>query len=669
MREMDDENPDRVVGFAALGVVEPLVAALTELGYEEPTAIQRAAIPPLLEGRDVLGQAATGTGKTAAFALPAIQRVAAERAAGARPVRALVLVPTRELAMQVAEAVGKYGAPLGVRVAPIYGGQSLALQVRALRRGIDIVVATPGRAIDHLARKTLNFDAVEVVVLDEADEMLDMGFAEELEAIMSATPPGRQTALFSATMAPRIVAIAQRHMRDPVRLTVAADVPALGDAPRVREVAYAVPRAFKPAALLRVLEIEDGVSAIAFCRTRLEVDEITEALLARRYEAAALHGGLSQEQRDRVLRKFRDGETSVLVATDVAARGLDIDRVTHVINVEVPSSPDAYVHRIGRTGRAGRTGTAITLADPREFRSVQNIERETKRTIAFEDLPSVSRLRDERVARARTALEGTLDSIDLARFRQAARALAEERDPIDVIAAALASAVAVREAAVPDVDIPPVAPPPSRKPLREKVAFEKRFEKRPFEQRTIEKRTVEKRVFEARPAPEVETAARRAPIAQKPRAPENEAALPRDIDTAELAAVVSDEVARPTPRLKLKTREKPLPSDPPVSAPAGPPKFLKRRTNSDIRFARLFVGVGRNGGVRPADLTGAIANEANLTSREIGHIDVAGDFSIVEVPEDAIERVIRALRRTTIRGVKAEVRRDRMRVVPKVRKP
>jgi ATP-dependent RNA helicase DeaD len=271
-------------GFAALGLNRELVAAVAALGYEEPTPIQREAIPPLLEGRDVLGQAATGTGKTAAFALPLLQRIGVS-GQDRPPIRALILVPTRELAMQVAEAVHTYGRTLNTRVLPIYGGQSMQQQLRALGRGVDVVVATPGRALDHIRRGTLDLAAAQTVVLDEADEMLDMGFAEDLDAILGTLPAERQSALFSATMAPRILAIAKRHLRNPVRVTIARETQAAGETPRVREVAYIVQRRDKVAALARVLDMEDPTSAIVFCRTRTEVDDLTETLGARGYRA------------------------------------------------------------------------------------------------------------------------------------------------------------------------------------------------------------------------------------------------------------------------------------------------------------------------------------------------------------------------------------------------
>ncbi|MCW3065265.1 MAG: ATP-independent helicase, partial [Solirubrobacterales bacterium] len=307
--------------FADLALREELLLALTQLGYEEPTPIQRAAIPPLVQGRDLLGQAATGTGKTAAFALPILQRLPRRRDA-VEPA-ALVLVPTRELAVQVSEAVHKYGRGLGVRVVPVYGGQPIRTQLRALERGVDIVVATPGRAVDHLRRGTLRLGAVDAVVLDEADEMLDMGFAEDIEAILDGAPRGHQTVLFSATMPPRIAGIVERHLHDPVRIEIGREDDAPGDTPRVRQTAYVVPRANKPAALGRLLDVEAPAAALVFCRTRDEVDRLAETLNGRGYRAEALHGGMDQQQRDRVMGRLRAGTADLLVATDVAARGLD----------------------------------------------------------------------------------------------------------------------------------------------------------------------------------------------------------------------------------------------------------------------------------------------------------------------------------------------------------
>ena len=554
---MDVDTP-LATGFTELGLDPALVRALEALGYEEPTPIQRATIPALLAGRDVLGQAATGTGKTAAFALPLLHRIG-RNSLEKRAIRALIIVPTRELAMQVAEAVHRYGRALDVRVLPIYGGQSMAQQLRALQRGVDVVVATPGRALDHVRRGTLAFDAVETVVLDEADEMLDMGFADELEAVLAAVPAKRQTALFSATMPRHILEIAKRHLRDPVRVTIAAETVPQGETPRVREVAYVVQRRHKAAALARVLDMEDATATIVFCRTRVEVDELTQTLGARGYGAEALHGGLSQEQRDRVLRRFRSGASDILVATDVAARGLDIDLVSHVVNFDVPASPDAYVHRIGRTGRAGREGVAITLAEAREHRLLRNIEQHTKRRIAMETVPTVHDLRARRLELTRTALEEALEGGALEPYRSVVESLSDEYDIIEIAAAAVKVADRAREGAGPDEqDIPATA----------------------------------------LPAPALHA---------KPRG----AAMPRKL----------------------------------------------ARANGAV--ARIHIAAGRNAGIRPADLVGAIASEARIDSRDIGAIDIADRFSLVEVPERAADAIIAALRGTTLRGKKVTVRRER----------
>ncbi|WP_306210310.1 DEAD/DEAH box helicase [Actinoplanes sp. RD1] len=454
----DAAGPDEA-GFAGLGLRPELLEALTGLGYEEPTPIQREAIPPLLERHDVLGQAATGTGKTAAFALPLLHQFSRSADGSGSGPAALVLVPTRELAEQVSQAVDSYGRGLGVRVLPVYGGTPIGRQVQVLRRGVDIVVGTPGRVLDHLGRETIDLSAVRTVVLDEADEMLDMGFAEDIEAILDETPAERQTVLFSATMPPRIDAIARKHLREPVRIQTGRPQLDPGELPKVKQSAYLVARAHKPAALGRILDIEAPTAAIVFCRTREEVDELTEVLNGRGYRAEALHGGLSQDQRDRVMGRLRAGTTQLLVATDVAARGLDIEQLTHVVNYNVPSAPEAYVHRIGRVGRAGRQGAAITLAEPREQRMLTTIERLTRQPIAIEDVPSVAELRARRLARTREAIEHTLagDVTDLDRFRGVLAELTAARDIEEVALAAIKMLHEASGGDGDDTEIPPVA--------------------------------------------------------------------------------------------------------------------------------------------------------------------------------------------------------------------
>jgi ATP-dependent RNA helicase DeaD len=455
----DEEEQPGTPGFSALGIDPALTGTLAEVGYEEPTPIQREAIPALLAGRDMLGQAATGTGKTAAFALPILQYASALDGAQRKTPSALILVPTRELAMQVAEAVHRYGKSLGVNVVPIYGGQAMQQQLRAIRRGVDVIVATPGRVLDHIRRNSIDFSAVHTVVLDEADEMLDMGFAEDLEAILAALPKERQTALFSATIPPRIAAIARKHLKDPLRLTIERPAAPTGAAPRVREVAYVVARQHKIEALGRVLDMENPASALVFCRTRTEVDQLAEVLGARGYSAEALHGGLNQEQRDRVMRRFRDGTTELLVATDVAARGLDIGHLSHVVNFDVPASPDAYVHRVGRTGRAGREGVAITLLEPKEARLLRSIEHAEKRKISIESVPTALDIRGRKMELTSAAIREILEGVDFAPYRVIVEALANDYDVMDIAAAALHMAGATDGTDANDADLSVVPPP------------------------------------------------------------------------------------------------------------------------------------------------------------------------------------------------------------------
>ena len=564
---MNPTAPTDESGFADLGLRSELVDSIAALGYEEPTPIQREAIPPLLEGRDLLGQAATGTGKTAAFALPILERLAAGgRSNRADEPMALVLVPTRELAMQVSEATHKYGRELRARVVPVFGGQPIGRQLEALKRGVDIVVATPGRAIDHIKRGTLRLDGIEIVVLDEADEMLDMGFAEDLEAILDETPDERQTVLFSATMPSRINGIAKRYLNDPLRIEIVKAKVEAGAAPKVVQSAYVVARAHKPAALGRVLDIEAPTAAIVFCRTRTEVDELTETLNGRGYRAEALHGGMSQEQRDRVMSRLRGGTADLLVATDVAARGLDIDQLTHVVNYNVPSAPESYVHRIGRVGRAGREGVAITFAEPREHHLLKNIERLIKQKIAIEKVPTVADLRTRRMEMTRATLEETLLEGGLEHFRVVVETLADEYDVMEVAMAAVKLAHEAGGAAADEEDIPEIRPKPD-----------------------------------------------------KPRAKE------------------------------VWDKKKP-----------GSSKGKGPKTGGlDAGTTRIFVGAGRTGGIRPQDLVGAIAGESHLSGRDIGAIEIGDRFSLVEIPSDSVDAVIAALKGTTIKGKKVNVRREK----------
>ncbi|MDT0305022.1 DEAD/DEAH box helicase [Streptomonospora wellingtoniae] len=568
-----DADADAVPGFADLPLREELLGALVRLGYEEPTPIQREAIPHLVEGRDLLGQAATGTGKTAAFALPILQRMAErpEGREGAAPM-ALVLVPTRELAVQVCEAVHRYGRDMGVRVLPVYGGQPIGRQIRGLERGVDVVVATPGRALDHLGRGTLDLGDLVMTVLDEADEMFDMGFAEDIEAIMEEIPKGCQTVLFSATMPPRIEQMASGNLTDPVRIQIARETREVGEAPLVRQSAYVVPRAHKPAAIGRLLDVESPTAAIVFCRTREEVDQLTEVLNGRGHRSEALHGGMSQEQRDRTLGRLRAGTTDLVVATDVAARGLDIEHLSHVVNYNVPSAPDSYVHRIGRVGRAGREGVAITLVEPREHRMLKSIRRATDYTITVEKIPTVADIRARRLELTSGALRESLLDDDAEDDREHFRVVVETlADEFDVMEVALAAVKLAHESTGGAVDNEEEIPEVSIKPEQK----------------------------------------------DKGRGARREGGRRGERDGQRGGR-----------------------------GPAG-------------GMTRLFIGAGRGAKVRPQDLVGAITGESELRGRDIGHIEIAERFSLVEVPDGAADDVISALKNTTIKGRKTIVRRDK----------
>jgi ATP-dependent RNA helicase DeaD len=573
---IDNELELDMPRFADLPLRAELLDEVAELGYTHPSPIQSQAIGPLVEGRDLLGQAATGTGKTAAFALPILERLAEQRpqrSRGDSPF-GLVLAPTRELALQVSEAVTRYGRGVGARVLTVYGGAPVGPQLRALQQGVDVVVATPGRAIDLMNRGALRLDSLETIVLDEADEMLDMGFVEDIETLLDATPDTRQAVLFSATMPRRIETLAQKYLREPVTVRIQREAVPDGEAPKVRQTAYLVPRTHTTAALGRVLEAERPTAAIVFCRTRVDVDAVTETLTARGLRAEALHGGMDQEHRTRVVERLRSGRTELLVATDVAARGLDIDLLTHVVNHDVPQSAEAYVHRIGRVGRAGREGVAITLVPPSKVYALRAVERLTGQPVEFAPVPTAADLRAARLERTAASLRerlvadllddgtGTGSPNDADGVRAMLAGLVAEFDGADVAAAAVR--LMQSAAGTPDDgdDIPVVSAPRSGGGRE-----------------------------------------------REPRGRGGAAAGTR------------------APR-------------------AG--------------TTRLFVNAGRASGVRPQDIVGALANESNLSGRDIGAIQIHERHALVEIPEHAADEVLRSLRgSTTLKGRRANVRRDR----------
>jgi len=531
--------------FADLGLSAGTLTVITDQGFETPTPVQERTIPALLAGRDVIAQAPTGTGKTAAYGLPIVERLDESRL---EP-QALVLVPTRELAIQVAEALHEMGRHRQMVTLPIYGGQPYDRQFRALKRGVQVVVATPGRLLDHLERKTLALQKIATVVLDEADEMLNMGFIEDIEKILSAVPQERQTSLFSATLPARVLKLAGQYLGNPERVSVAAREAV---APLVRQVYYEVQWRDKSEALARVLDYEKPESAIVFVRTKRDADVVAEQLSAAGYIAQAIHGDINQAERERVLDRFRSGHTQLLVGTDVAARGLDIPDVTHVINYDLPTDAESYVHRIGRTGRAGQSGEALTLVTPGERRQLSMIEHGIHRRIQPLRLPTDAQIAERRRTAFRDEVLKILDAGDLDPFIELVADLSASRDLAEVAAAAL------------------------------------------------------------------KMAAHKVQPVTKPRASARATSSSRPPEVAGASA----------PRRSARTA----------------------RATPDAEMTRLFLRVGKKHGVRPADVVGAIANEAGLSGDSIGDIDLYDAFAFVEVPTASAGAVEAALNKTQIRG-------------------
>jgi len=548
--------------FTELGLSEATLRAVTELGYEEPTPIQDQTIRLMLDGTDVIAQAQTGTGKTAAFALPILEKIDTNM----RAPQALILTPTRELAIQVAEAFQSYSKYHNITVLPVYGGQPIDRQLRALSRGVHIVVGTPGRIIDHMQRKTINFDAVKTVVLDEADEMLNMGFIEDIEEILKATSDGRQTALFSATMPGPIVSLAKRYMHNAQRVTVKSENLTVAN---IRQVYYEVGKRDKFEILARVLDYEVPTSAIIFCRTKLEVDSISQRLNAHGHIAETLHGDLNQMQRDRVMARFRSGQIDLLIATDVAARGLDVEQISHVINYDLPVDPEIYVHRIGRTGRAGRTGIAVSLVTARERRLLQVIQRLSSASMERAQIPTIGDVITRRHERFKESLREAITEEGLEPYLLMASELGEEFSPIDLAAAAF------------------------------------------------------KMLLGVTPAPEEDSLS-------KPESASERRSYDRD---------GGDD------RRRGGDDRRGTPVRPRRDGGENPPRFDRERG-----MTRLYIDVGRDDGVRPGDIVGAIANEAEISGKSIGAIEIFDRFTLVDVPSNEAEHVIKALKNTRIRN-------------------
>jgi len=547
--------------FTELGLSEPVLNALTSLGYESPTPIQARTIPLLLAGGDLLGQAQTGTGKTAAFALPVLSRLDLRQSAP----QAIVLVPTRELAIQVAEAFQKYAAHLkGFHVLPIYGGQSYTPQLKGLKRGAHVIVGTPGRVMDHMKRGALDLSALKFLVLDEGDEMLQMGFVDDIEWILEQSPKERQTALFSATLPPAIRRIAQHHMRKPAEITIQNKA---GNTPKIRQRYWLVSGLHKLDALTRLLEAEKFDAMLVFVRTKLETAELAERLEARGFSAAPLNGDIQQAQRERTVAKLKAGKIDILVATDVAARGLDVERISHVVNYDIPYDSETYVHRIGRTGRAGRSGEAILFVAPRERNMLRIIERVTRLPIEQMNLPSVADVNEQRVVRFKERIAAAVESGEGKTFRALLEQIERERNvPAIEIAAALAGLL---QGATPFL------------------------------------------------------------LTQKPDAQN---------DKPKHASWTPDPPEHGKPAKGGKSHGKHHRED-------GPAKDTFR------------IEVGHVHGILPGNIVAAIANEAGLDGRNIGHIDIREDHTFVDLPKGMPEETFDDLQKLKFKGTALRISR------------
>ena len=580
----DTADDTTSVRFTDLQLPEALLRALSDLGYESPSPIQAATIPPLLQGRDVLGQAQTGTGKTAAFALPVLAQLDPDQ----KIPQALVLAPTRELAIQVAEAFQSYAAHLpGFQVLPIYGGQGYGPQLNALRRGVQVVVGTPGRVIDHLTRGSLDLSQLRCLVLDEADEMLRMGFIDDVETVLKKTPESRQVALFSATMPVQIRRIAQTYLKDPVEVAIRNRT---STAANIRQRYWAVSGVNKLDALTRILEAEPFEAMIVFARTKLGTEELADKLAARGIAAAAINGDVQQAQREKTIQNLKDGKIDVLVATDVAARGLDVERISHVLNYDIPYDTESYVHRIGRTGRAGRKGEAILFVTPRERGMLRAIERATRQPIESMTLPTVETVNEQRVSKFLARIGETLASEDLALFRELVERYEREQNvPAVEIAAALAKMV--------QGDSPLLLTAPPRPVFREQEPGPRELGHR----------------------------------GQPPRPPRQQ----RASNAGE--ALFTDEA-------------------PPARAPRAPAGEAAGE-REEFPKETFRIEVGHVHGVKPGNIVGAIANEAELDSKHIGRIDIRDDYSLIDLPEGMPRELMEHLKRVYVAGQALKIQR------------
>ncbi|HWX29810.1 MAG TPA: DEAD/DEAH box helicase [Steroidobacteraceae bacterium] len=585
-----DESPSAT--FRDLALSEPVLRALTDVGYESPSPIQAATIPVLLSGADMLGQAQTGTGKTAAFALPALTRIDLSQ----HEPQVLVLVPTRELALQVAEAFLKYAAHLtGFHVLPIYGGQSYQPQLNALRRGVHVVVGTPGRVIDHMNRGTLKLSGLTLLVLDEADEMLRMGFVDAVESILEQTPPRRQVALFSATIPAPIRRIASKHLRSPVEVTIKSKTTTATD---IRQRYWIVSGMHKLDALTRILEAETFDGMLVFTRTKQATVELAEKLEARGFAAAPLNGDIPQPQRERTVARLKAGQIDIVVATDVAARGLDVERIGHVVNYDVPYDTESYVHRVGRTGRAGRKGEAILFIAPRERNMLRAIERATRQVIEPMNLPTVDAVNALRITKFKLRVTETVAAGEAKIFRPVLEQLeAETGLPLLDIAAALAS---MAQGTTPLLLAGKSEPPRDQRPLRA-----------------------------GRPEA--------APQLHQPAAPEKSRPFER------VTAARADSLAAG--------------GDSPAAGGDSPAARKPRGKSAAGQMETYRIEVGSHHGIKPGNIVGAIANEAGIEGVHIGRVDIREDHSFVDLPEGMPKQIFKELQKVRVAGRELRISR------------
>jgi len=586
-----------ITTFRDLNLPAPLMAAIDEVGYESPSAIQAQAIPLLLEGKDLIGRAPTGTGKTAAFALPLLAQIDLK----STDVQIMVLTPTRELAIQVAEAFQRYASHMkGFHVLPIYGGQDYTGQIRMLRRGVQAVVGTPGRVMDHMGKGRLQLGNIKALVLDEADEMLRMGFIDDVEWILEQTNQARQTALFSATMPPQIKRIAKKYLKDAAEVAIKAKT---ATADTIRQRYWKVSGLHKLDALTRILEVEDFDAMLIFVRTRVATVRLAEKLEARGHSAAALNGDMPQKQRENMINRLKKGKLDILVATDVAARGLDVERISHVLNYDIPSGTEAYIHRIGRTGRAGRSGDAILFVAPRERRMLIAIERATRHKIEPLVLPSIEMVHSKRIADFKQGISDTVAGGELEFMQSLIEQYQQEHNIPEIeIAAALAKMALGEKEAL----LGPAANAPKESTVRKRGLTRALEDRRTGEERRTE---VKNRSGEDQPA--------------KRSFPEPEAGDSEDESTTPVHTFTS--------RRRL-------------------PKGMKRY--------RIEVGKDQNAG--PKEIMAVVASEAGLDMEHIGHIELHAAYSLIDLPAGMPKEVMRDLKKAKLGETKLNISFVRM---------